>query len=804
VNRRLTAFAAGCARLAGLGLVCLAPALTACSQDAHGSAAIPKAAGANAEIARTAHGIVHVRADDFRGLGFGIAYAYAQDNLCMFADSLLTVRGERSRFFGPDARATRRVNEEYGAASDFIDLRNEDSDFFFKGYLDPAELRAGYAAASQEARDFLDGYAAGYNRYLKDAAGRYPAACNKAAWVRPITAEDMYLVLAEKALHASGEVFAGEIVAGAVDAGKQVTPAAQVSRAGDIGFMQARLSELTGAKLGSNGLALGKELTESGRGILLGNPHYPWTSTDRFYQAHLTVPGRYDAMGVILGGIPLVVIGFNRDVAWTHTVTTAVHFTTFRLKLDPSDPAHTTYLMDGKPQKMTSRTVKVDSLQPDGTLTSRSKTFYFSKQGAVMVKPDAGMAWTATSVDVLADPNRNNTRLLDQWIGIGTARSVHEIKASLDKVVGLPWVNTIAADRHGETLYADASVVPRVATDKFASNCLLVPQLLTFDGSRAACGWGSDTGVPDGIFAPVNGPWMIRSDYVGNSNDSYWLTNARALMTGPAPLGFSPLYGKTGVEQKLRTRVGFRQLEDELLQRKHLKPDDLQRLAFANRVHAAELVLPQLLPMCESNGDSAIRAACKALASWDRRAELDSRGAVLFREFWNVASAIPGKWATPFNPADPVNTPAGVSTAAAPAMMAALKQAAVKLQRLGIALDARLGDYQDDTRNGVRVPMHGAIGDVDGSYNSIHMSGELEATGYHKVAWGTSYVQTVTFDDKGPVAKAMLVYGQSVDPKSPWYADQLPLFSQKRWPALPFSQEAIKRDPSYRVHVVRE
>jgi acyl-homoserine-lactone acylase len=217
---------------------------------------------------------------------------------------------------------------------------------------------------------------------------------------------------------------------------------------------------------------------------------------------------------------------------------------------------------------------------------------------------------------------------------------------------------------------------------------------------------------------------MIRSDYVGNSNDSYWLTNARALMTGPAPLGFSPLYGKTGVEQKLRTRVGFRQLEDELVQRKHFKPEDLQRLAFANRVHAAELVLPQLLPICESNGDSVIRAACKALASWDRRAELNSRGAVLFREFWNVGSAIPGKWATPFNPADPVNTPAGVSTAAAPAMMVALKQAAVKLQRLGIALDARLGDYQDDTRNGVRVPMHGAIGDSDGSYNSIHMSGE--------------------------------------------------------------------------------
>jgi acyl-homoserine-lactone acylase len=803
VYRRLFAFAAGCARLAGLSLVSCTWLLTACSQSSQASPAFPKVT-ASAEIARTSHGVAHVRAEDFRGLGFGIAYAYAEDNLCMFADSLLTVRGERSRFFGADARATRRVNDEYGAASDFMDLRNEDSDFFFKGYLDLAELKAGYAAASNEARDFLDGYAAGYNRYLKDRAGAFPAGCNKAPWVRPITAEDMYLVLAEKALHASGEVFAAEIVAGAIDAGKDVTPHAHAARATDTSFMQARLSELTNGKLGSNALAIGKELSESGRGMLLGNPHYPWTSTDRFYQAHLTVPGRYDAMGVILGGIPVVVIGFNRDVAWTHTVTAAVHFTTFRLKLDPADPTHTSYLMDGKPQKMTSRTVKVESLQPDGRVTSRSKTFYSSKQGAVLVKPEAGMAWTAASVDVLADPNRNNTRLLDQWIGIGMARSVHEIKASLDKVVGLPWVNTIAADRHGETLYADASVVPRVATDKFASDCLLVPPLLTFDGSRGACGWGKDAGGPDGIFAPVNGPWMIRSDYVGNSNDSYWLTNARALLTGPGPLGFSPLYGKTGVEQKLRTRIGFRQLEDELRQRKHLKLEDVQRLAFANRVHAAELVLPQLLTMCASNSDSIVRAACKALAGWDRRAELDSRGAVLFREFWNNASRIPGKWATPFNPSDPVNTPTGVAATAAPAMMAALKQAAVKLQGLGIPLDARLGEYQGDTRNGVRVPIHGAIGDIDGSYNSIHMASELDGTGYHNVAWGTSYIQAVTFDDKGPLAQALLLYGQSVDPKSPWYADQLPLFSQKQWPALPFSQDDMKRDADYRVRVVRE
>jgi acyl-homoserine-lactone acylase len=750
----------------------------------------------SAEVTRTTHGVVHVKAADFRSLGYGLAYAYAQDNLCMFADSLLTVRGERSRYFGGDAHATARKGDEYGAASGFMDLKNEDSDFFFKGYLDVDQLRASYAAGAKEPRDLLEGYVAGYNRYLKDNAGNYPAACNNAKWVKPMTVEDMYLVLAEKALHASGEVFAKEVVAGARDANETVAMAARSPRRKpDPAFLLARLDKVVHQGFGSNALAVGKDLSASGRGLLLGNPHFPWTSTDRFYQVHLTVPGRYDVMGVVLGGMPVVAIGFNKDVAWSHTVTAATHFTTFKLALDAGDVTGTTYLIDGEKNKMTSKTVSVDILMPDGTITKRSKTFYFSKQGAVIVKPAAGLTWTGTTAYVLADPNRGNTRMLEQWLGIGTATSVQALKSSLDTVVGLPWVNTIAADRAGNALYADASVVPRVATDKFAGNCLLMPALVLFDGARSACGWGQDPNTPPGIFSPVNAPSMLRTDYVGNSNDSYWLTNARSLLPGPAPLGYSPLYGKTGIEQRLRTRIGFIQFEELAQKGRTFQLSDLQTLAFADRIYAAELVLPALLAACPAN-DAILVQACTVLGAWDRHANIDSRGAVLFREFWNAATQIPNKWKVPLDPADPVHTPNGVAPAALPAMFAALKTAARKLQSLNIPLDAKLGDYQGETRNGVRTPLHGGVGDIDGSYNSLRMSTGLTATGYNNVYWGTSYVQTVTFDAAGPIAQALLVYGQSTDPKSPYFADQLGPYSRKEWPVLPFTDASIQADPN--------
>jgi acyl-homoserine-lactone acylase len=535
----------------------IAMALAGCGRVELTAGNMPGQTRLLADVARTSQGIPHVRAENFQGLGYGLAYAYAQDNVCMFADTLLTVRGERSRYFGGEARATEPVNGEYGAAIDYLDLKNEDSDFFFKAYIDMDQQRAGYAAGSEEGRELLTGYVNGYNRYLKDFAGRLPDACNNKAWVKPITLDDMFRVLAEKSLHASGEVFAQEIVNAARSTPNTLVAKLRTApRKRDDGFIQRRLAKLSSEQLGSNAIGIGRDLSATGRGLLLGNPHYPWTSTDRFYQAHLTVPGRYDAMGVVLGGIPMIVIGFNKDVAWSHTVTRAVHFTTFKLAIDNRDPSGTTYLVDGQPLKMSAKTVSVEVLQNNGAVATRSKTFYFSKYGAVMVRPEAGMVWNTTEATVLADANRNNTRMLDQWIAIGRAGSVGELKAALDKHVGLPWVNTVAADRDGNALYADASVVPHVTSDKFASDCFLVPPLLTFDGSRSECAWGNNPKAPPGIFSPADAPWMIRTDYVQNLNDSYWLSNARNLLKGPAPLGYSPLYGPTDVEQSLRTRVG--------------------------------------------------------------------------------------------------------------------------------------------------------------------------------------------------------------------------------------------------------
>ena len=116
--------------------------------------------------------------------------------------------------------------------------------------------------------------------------------------------------------------------------------------------------------------------------MLFGNPHFPWEGTERLYQAHMTIPGELDIMGASLYGVPAALIGFNRNVAWSHTVSTAYRFGLYELTLVPGNP--TSYLFDGEVVEMESETYSIQVLETDGSLTEESRTLYRSHYGPMM------------------------------------------------------------------------------------------------------------------------------------------------------------------------------------------------------------------------------------------------------------------------------------------------------------------------------------------------------------------------------------------------------------------------------------
>ena len=718
-----------------------------------------------ARITRTTYGIPHVEADSWGGVGYGVAYAYAEDNLCLLAEEFATIAGERSRHFGPEAKAV----------LGFQEVDNLSSDVFFRATIDLPVLRAGFERQGREARALAEGFVAGYNRFLRDAGAEgIPSACRGKAWVRPITLDDMLRLTEKQMLLASSLALAPGIANAAPPGPAQPKVALALPRPDELG-------------LGSNGWAFGGEATADGRGLVIGNPHFPWNGPSRFWQMHVTGPEGYDAMGVGIAGSPIPTLGFNKDVAWTHTVTAARHFTLHALTLDPADP--TRYLLDGESVAMEQRQVTVP--MPEGT-PAVTRTLYTTRFGPVVAAPQSGVIWNSATAFALKDANRGNARAIDTWLRIGKARNVGEIKAAVSETLGIPWVNTIAADRYGDALHADITAVPNVSADKIKAcatplSMLFAPLATLLDGSRSDCDWEIDPAAPvPGLMPASNQAATVRRDYLTNSNDSYWLSNPRI----PHP-ALSPILGKHASALTLRSRSNFTETEALLAEGK-IDHARAKAMVFANKSLAADMAMDEIGALCSAGAalPEATGRGCAALAGWDRRFEASSQGAALFRALWAKLGTRTDLWAVPFDPADPVNTPRDLATEGAKGekLLAALGEAVADLDKAGIALDAPWGAVQRWLANGEAIPIHGG----PGTAGVLNYQDARPAPGGGLVpVHGTSYIQIVGFDEHGPVAEAILSYSQSTDPASPHYADQTRAYAEKRWHRLPFAPGEI-------------
>ena len=729
-------------------------------------------------VRRTAGGIPHIIADDFGSIGFGTGYAMAEDIICLLADDrFLTFAAERSRFLGPGGG-------------------NLQSDFFYKLFIDRGEA---LEPIDRRQAAVFRGAAAGYNRYLRDTGvDNLPdSSCRGKPWVREISDVDFrrisrmnfFLPYVSSLIVAATPPAPSPAVSATTVPSNKLSPDEQQAIRITVRDVLEPLQDL-----GSNAIALGRDATTTGRGMLLANPHLGWRGGIRFYAFHQTLPGQFNIMGANLVGRPQVGFGTTEHVAWTSTVSTASRNTFYQLTLVPGNP--TQYLFDGQPRDMIAETVTVQVPDGNGGFENRSHTFYSTLYGAYLV--GGSLPWNqhvAYAVRATLDEWRGINSLLEQY----RAKSVRELKAVHDAYQFSP-SNMIAADSTGEAYYADPGPTPNLSGAQLAT--CAVPGGL--DGSRSECMWNSDpeAAIP-GILSPRHLPSLIRRDFVTNSNDSFWLANPAQPLTG-----FNASLGSVESERTLRTRSGLTMVQQRLAGTdggagSRFTLEQLQALMLSNQTYTGQILRDGLVSLCQRNPQVTlassllvdISAACPVLQAWDLHDDLDSRGAHLFREVMRAANGgdrLPAAWnyLVPFDVSDPVNTPRGLDPTNNPAALQALATAVQRLRDANIALDARLGDVQYVVRNGERIPIHGGTG-ASGLFNII-TSPFAGVAGYPEVSSGASWIQATAFTQKGPVSRGILTYSLSPNPDSPHYADQTKLFSQKQWLDLPFHEKDVK------------
>jgi acyl-homoserine-lactone acylase len=742
-----------------------APALTESSDSRY-----------DVQIRWTSYGIPHVKADDWASLGYGFAYATAHDAICTIARDVLMVNGELAVNFG----------EQDG---------NFASDVFHRSVLDDSMIARYRAGQSTQALAFAEAYVDGYNRYLRDHAADLPPDCAGADWVRPLTELDVDKLSVGVGIRYGLGLFLREM-ANAAPPGEAVA------------LLDSDFTAESG--IGSNAVAMGRDVTASGRGMLLGNPHYPWQGSSRFHMIHTTIPGELDVMGVSLYTTNRIAIGFNHDVAWTHTVSTGMRSTLYRLELDPADPTRYRYGDDYRDMQRVNIEVPVRNVE--GGITTRNHQVFMSHYGPLVVSNQ--LPWTATSAFAIRDVNLFNDRQAHTYDALHLARNMDDVEAALSEQ-GVSWVNTIAADRDGTAFYADISVVPNV-DGELIGRCRVpvegVPsRVVLLDGADPACEWyESATSKIPGAMPADSMPRIRRNDYVHNANDSYWLSTPRAPLEG-----YSPIIGNELAEVSLRTRAGLVFIEEALAAGDTMRPEHLQQMLFSHRHFGAELFLDQVLGICAAvtapvlhEGQAVdLSSACAVLSAWDRREDINSRGAHVWREFWRRAARIPDRYQVPFDVNDPMHTPRDLAVdnaAVRDALLQALAAAQTFFEQRSIALDAPLGELQFEPRGDERIAIPGGEGGA-GMWSVITAPFNEAANAYSPIIHGNSYMQVISWDDNGRVdARAILSYSQSEDPRSPHFADQTRLYAQSQWVKLPFYEEDILADPQLRTLRLQE
>jgi len=810
----------------------LAIAATGCSDGGSSSSgnSAPATVTVNydVEITRTTHGIPHIKAQDWGSMGYGFGYAYASDNLCVLAKEVVFANGESARFFGED---------QGDLGQDFLfQFYNGDDDFIRREWVEEQP---------QNVQEIFFGYIDGYNRYLAetgvDNLPEGEEGCRGEEWVRPITVLDIAKYLRKLTLRGASDN--GTVRQFLLDAqppvntqvaktttGKTAKPVVtrealqQALAASPV--LQESLIDV--AATGSNAYGFGSEYTQNGKGMSFGNPHFPWQGGERWYQSHMTMGEEYNVMGVSLHGIPLINVGFNSNIAWSHTVSAANRFTMYALTLNPDNPLQ--YIYEGEMRDITPTTVSAQVRLPDGTLETREHTFYSSHYGLMADLGSvngliAGWPIFDGTAFTIRDANLNNNRGAVQWLEMGQANNISELEEAL-KRIGIPWVNTIAADRDGTAFYGDISTVPHL-TQQQINDCItgivgpLIKsesngQLLVLNGSVSSCEWGSDPDSPeDNLYGYNNLPRLATTSYVSNSNDSYWLSNVDNRLEGfPEIMG--PLGGENE-QQFPRTRLGH----DMVAQRMTATDgfgnapgftlENLQQTFHNDRVFGAEIVLDDLLIICSEDNNQVsliaeetsvdVSEACQVLANWDRKVLSTSVGAQIFTEFWRYLLDFYEEdyviqdmnfWAVPFDSADPIGTPRGINRANADTratVMQGLATAVNNLANNNVPLDRPWGEVQFDTRNGVDYPISGGMDEM-GAF-SVITSG-LNDGGYNSIRHGNSHIHTVTWDDtECPIAQGILTYSLSSNPESPYYADQTALYSQQEWIDFPYCDSEI-------------
>lgn len=505
--------------------------------------------------------------------------------------------------------------------------------------------------------------------------------------------------------------------------------------------------------MGSNTYAIGPGRSSSGNAMLVQNPHLPWWGEFTFWESHLMLNDK-NMYGATLVGLPGIAIGFNENLGWSHTDNTIDNADTYELELQDDG-----YLLDGERKEFESSSKTLKIRQNDSTWTDYDVSILRTEHGPVVNRSeDKFLALRMVGLD---RPNMNL-----QWWRMINSSNFDEFESAL-KMALIPFWNVMYADKEGNIFYLFNGLVPKRSEDSWEYWNRIIP------GGKSTDIWTEVHSYED--LPKIKNP---ETGWLQNANDPPWTSTIPMSLDPEDYPGYMAPQG-----MYLRPQRSARMmLEDDTI-----SFEELVEYKHSTRIEFADRILDDIFDAIDASDNQKAKEAKVVLENWDRNADVDSKGMLLFYNWakkFNVSN--PDNYVLSWSEEKPISTPDSLADPERAVRL--LEKAALELEEKYGTLDIPWGDYYRINYNGRNLPANG----IDGSLGVFRVAwpGGGDEDNLH-VGGGDSWVGVIEFGEEVN-ARVLLSYGNASQENSPHFGDQLELFSKKELRDAWFTKEEVK------------
>jgi len=497
---------------------------------------------------------------------------------------------------------------------------------------------------------------------------------------------------------------------------------------------------------GSNVIAMNSSKTVSGETFLAINTHQPLEGPTSWYEVHLNSEEGTNIIGTMYPGTPNILIGVNEHLGWSHTVNYPDKTDVFKLKMKNKKK----YIVDDEEYELEKFKAKI-TVKLLGIPIKINRKYYKSIYGPTL-KNKSGYYSIRT-------PTLFNIKALEQWWKMGKSKNFSEFYNTL-KMKQLPGFNIGYADKYDTIFYMSNGIIPKRAEGYNWKG--IVP------GDTKKTLWTEYHDIEDL-------PQVIQPDagFIYNANHSPFKSTTAE--ENPKEEDYSQRMGYETYDNNRSTRL------IELIESyDKVSYEDFKNIKYDNsfpskfNYNFMDISIIETLKL-EAESDSF--ELLDIIQKWDRKTDIDSQGGGIFgvlyyQLVWNYRDEILKN----------------NKTVSRETLLSALKDVKGYLIDNFGSINITLGDFQKLVRGDKEIPIWG-LPDV-----ITAMSSRPYKDGKHKVTQGESYIGLVRFNENGPILESIISFGNSDNPDSDHYTDQMEKYSKFKTKKMTFDRDIIYKE----------